>query len=230
MVYRQLLVQGVLAILLPTEDLENDCLTAIVGQIFSEMIMGGTIGGKASEPWLLWEGIAKATEVIKDKLHNKSNTQLGSGRPPTHSVDPATSDKSARSSENWRVGLSIQKIFWAMLQYVFLTLTAARFLVAALASSTHLPSRVAPATKLTGSKAAEDEVEAPSVADRSTAPNSRCSPSKQPILKMKIWSCASALLDLSVRMPWLGAAISMLQWAAITGPGEVGNTDGMIDK
>jgi hypothetical protein len=57
--YRQLLVQGVLAILLPTEDLENDCLTAIVGQVFSEMIIGGAIGGKASEPWLLWEGITK---------------------------------------------------------------------------------------------------------------------------------------------------------------------------
>ncbi|KAM3442988.1 hypothetical protein MY4824_000693 [Beauveria thailandica] len=36
--YRQLLVQAVLAILLPTEDLENPCLTAIVGQIFSELI------------------------------------------------------------------------------------------------------------------------------------------------------------------------------------------------
>jgi hypothetical protein len=31
-------------------------------------------------------------------------------------------------------------------------------------------------------------------------------------------------------MPWLSATISLLQWGAITGPGEVGNTDGMVDK
>ena len=61
--YRQLLVHGVLAVLLPTEDLENSCLTALVGQIFSEMIIGNGIGGKASEPWLLWEGITKTAEA-----------------------------------------------------------------------------------------------------------------------------------------------------------------------
>ncbi|KAI0016692.1 PXA domain-containing protein [Xylariomycetidae sp. FL0641] len=53
--YRQLLVQGVLAVLLPTEDLENDCLTSLVGQILSEMIIGNLIVNKLSEPWLIWE-------------------------------------------------------------------------------------------------------------------------------------------------------------------------------
>jgi len=47
---------------------------------------------------------------------------------------------------------------------------------------------------------------------------------------MKIWSCASSLLDLDVRMPWLCATISMLQWGALTGPGELGNIDGRVDK
>jgi len=53
---------------------------------------------------------------------------------------------------------------------------------------------------------------------------------KQPILKMKIWSCIGSLLDVEVRMPWLSASLSMLQWAALTGPGLLGNADGMIDK
>jgi hypothetical protein len=221
--YRQLLVQGVLAILLPTEDLENDCLTAIVGQVFSEMIIGGAIGGKASEPWLLWEGITKVAEVIQDKLRNKSNVPVGSLGPPTD-TDPATFDITGRSSKSWRIGQSIQKTFWLVLQYTFLAFTAARFLVITVVSSTHLPSRVAPAPKLTGSVPLEGEAESPRLA------RSRVPQTKQPILKMKIWSCAAALLDLSVRMPWLSASISMLQWAAVTGLGEVGNTDGMIDK
>lgn len=36
--WRQLLVHGVLALLLPTEDLENGCLRALVAEIFAEMI------------------------------------------------------------------------------------------------------------------------------------------------------------------------------------------------
>ncbi len=73
--YRELVVQGVLAILLPTEDLENDCLTSLVGQIFSEMVIGGGIGEKACEPWLLWEGITKTAEAIQAQLP-KSNAQV----------------------------------------------------------------------------------------------------------------------------------------------------------
>jgi hypothetical protein len=78
--------------------------------------------------------------------------------------------------------------------------------------------------KLTGSVPLEGEAESPRLA------RSRASPTKQAILKMKIWSCAAALIDLGVRMPWLSASISMLQWVAVTGPGEVGNTDGVLDK
>ena len=53
--WRQLLVQGVLAVLLPTEDLENGCLRALVAEIFSDMILGNGVSGKACKPWLLWE-------------------------------------------------------------------------------------------------------------------------------------------------------------------------------
>ena len=52
--YRQLLVQGVLAILLPTEDLENTCLTALVGEILSELVIGNLLANRISQPWLLW--------------------------------------------------------------------------------------------------------------------------------------------------------------------------------
>jgi hypothetical protein len=47
---------------------------------------------------------------------------------------------------------------------------------------------------------------------------------------MKIWTCASSLLDLDARMPWLRATLSLLQWFALQGPGELGATDRIIDK
>ncbi|TLS26914.1 hypothetical protein PpBr36_05223 [Pyricularia pennisetigena] len=62
--YRHLLVQGVLAVLLPTEDLENPCLTALVGQIISELIIGGVVAKKASEPWMLLLSQAIARHVL----------------------------------------------------------------------------------------------------------------------------------------------------------------------
>ncbi|KAI9864950.1 MAG: hypothetical protein M1830_006072, partial [Pleopsidium flavum] len=44
--YCQLLVQGVLAVLLPPEDLENACLRTLVTDILGELILRNGIGGK----------------------------------------------------------------------------------------------------------------------------------------------------------------------------------------
>lgn len=225
--YRQLLVQGVLAILLPTEDIESDCLTTLVGQIFSEMILGGGIGGKAAEPWLLWEGITKIAEEIKLHLPKskaqvrveRSNSDLGNLRPL----------KLTRgNTKSWRIGRSIQKTFWLVLEYAFLAFTAVRFLIKTLISSPSLPSRIT--MKATGLKDLKDHTEPPDLTKSETISNGRRVPAKQPIMKMKVWSCAASLLDIDVRMPWLSGTISMLQWVAINGPGELGNTDGMVDK
>ena len=89
--YRQLLVEGVLAILLPTEDFENDCLTSLVGQIISEMILGNGIGEKACEPWLLWEGITKMAEVIQAKLPaSKAQERINKSIENTSRADPSS--------------------------------------------------------------------------------------------------------------------------------------------
>ena len=226
--YRQLLVQGVLAVLLPTEDLENDCLTALVGQIFSEMILGGAIGGKASEPWLLWEGITKIAEFIQAQLP-KSKAQVRLDRSNSELVNSVPATTSAKYGKTSRMGQSVQKTFWLVLQYVFVGFTAVRFLIVSFATSSSLPFRMAPSTKITRPEYVKDFVEPPNLTNPESPSSGRTSP-KQPILKMKIWSCVSVLLDLEGRMPWLHATISMLQWGAITGPEKLGSTDGMIDK
>jgi len=228
--YRQLLVQGVLAVLLPTEDLENDCLTTLVGQIFSEMILGGGIGGKACEPWLLWEGITKIAEVIKAQLP-KSKAQVRVERSNSDSSTSAPLNITGGNTKGWRIGSSIQKTFWLVLQYGFLAFTAVRFIIVTLVTSSSLPSRIAPTAKITGPAYLKgDHLETRGRTNSETLTKGQKSSSKEPIIKMKIWSCASSLLDLDVRMPWLCATISMLQWGALTGPGELGNIDGRVDK
>jgi hypothetical protein len=227
--YRQLLVQGVLAILLPTEDLENDCLTTLVGQIFSEMILGGGIGGKASEPWLLWEGITKIAEVVQTKLP-KSKAQVRLDRSNSDVTTSVPSNITGRGTGTLKIGRSIQKSFWQVLQYTFLAFTAIRFIIITLSTSSSLPSRIVPTRKATGSAILKDALDPPKDTNVRTIPQNLQHQLKQPILTMKIWSCASSLLDLEFRMPWLSATLSMLQWGAITGPGELGNMDGRIDK
>jgi hypothetical protein len=226
--YRQLLVQGVLAVLLPTEDLESDCLTSLVGQIFSEMILGGGVGGKACEPWLLWEGITKIVEAVQAQMP-KQKAQVRVERSNSNIGSAAPLNLTGGDTKRWRIGKSLQKTFWLILQYGFLAFTAARFFIITFATASSLPSRVGNLAKMTGSSYPSDHMDEP-LSITTQAPSSRRTPQKQPILKMKIWSCASKLLDLDFRMPWLSATISLLQWGAITGPGEVGNTDGMVDK
>jgi len=227
--YRQLLVQGVLAVLLPTEDLENHCLTSLVGQIFSEMIIGGVIGGKASEPWLLWEGITKIAEVIQTKLP-KSKAKVRLERSNSDLLSAPPRDIIGHGVKSWNLAGSFQKTFWIVLQYAFLTFTTIRFIIITMFNASSLPSRIAPTMRFTGSAYSKDQLETPKYINPKMTAHGRLPPLKQPILRMKIWSCASSLLDMDARMPWLSAMISMLQWAAVTGPGKVGNTDGMIDK
>jgi len=227
-VYRQLLVHGILAVLLPTEDLESDCLTTLVGQIFSEMILGGGIGGKVSEPWLLWEGITKLAEVIQDQLP-KSKAKVRLDRSNSESLSQPALEVTGGSRKRWKIGLSIHRTFWLVLQYAFLAFTTIRFLVITVATSSSLPSRIAATKSSTTPLKPQDHMPEPtSTSERASAgPNQ---PSKRPIIKMKLWSCVSSLFDLNFRMPWLYGTISMLQWGALAGPGKLGNTDGMLDK
>lgn len=221
--YRQMLVQGVLAVLLPTEDLDNDCLTTLVGQIFSEMILGNGVGGKASEPWLLWEGIMKIAEVVKAQLpDSRANNRISKSSNPIDASPPDVTEKDPK--KRGLVGFPVQKIFWLVLQYAFVGFTALRVLISTLTTASSLPSRIT-ATKSVVSITPKDLSEPKLVSQ----PMAKV-PDKRPIIKMKIWSTVSHLLDLDLRMPWLSAMISMIQWSSIAGPGGLGNTDKMFDK
>lgn len=233
--YRQMLVHSALALLLPTEDLENDCLTTLVGQIFSEMIIGNSLGGKACEPWLLWEAINKITELIQTHLPGSKvgqNIDRSSA-----SVGPTTSSESDITPKGGpsRWSRSPRKVVWLILHYAFLMLTSLRFLAMALSRSSTLPFRSLPFSTSSHSTPVKQYRRSPDL----KKDGSRTSfeglglhehPVKKPILSMSIWSLTSNLLDLNSHMPWLCATLSMLQWFSLRGPGGVGDTNGIIDR
>ncbi|KAH8894830.1 hypothetical protein GQ53DRAFT_642156 [Thozetella sp. PMI_491] len=210
--YRQLLVQGVLAVLLPTEDLENECLTAIVGQIFSELIIGNIVANRLSEPWLIWEGLTIASGVIR-----RRRAESSPGR--SHQIPKGSGE---------RRGLSLQRLFLSFLHWCFLVATGVRLLVTTVVTSSSLPPRTArrsvPHDDVTKHQAAEESLGAP---QRIRTPSS---PSMTPVVAFRCWSAVSNLLEVGVRMPWLCGTLSMLQWVAMTGPGRIANVDGVVDR
>lgn len=211
--YRQLLVQGVLAILLPTEDLENPCLTALVEQIFSELIIGNVIAGKASQPWLLYEAICIAARSLgEQKNRTKARIVSGKDRPPDLGQDTAKSPK-------W----TAQGVFVLIIHLGILFFNALRLMAGTLADSISLPPRTALHLDEEAAEDAHNDKQPPPSTDTNLE-------AKVPVLSFKLWACFGNLIELEERKPWLGGFISLLQTAAIDGPWRIAGLNGPLDR
>lgn len=199
--YRQLLVHGVLAVLLPTEDLENDCLTSLVGQIFSELIIANAVANKLSEPWLIYEVIIIASRTI---LQKRTAGQAGASGDAANQGSP----------RDRRAALSIHALFWTVLQWCFLAIAFLRAVFAVVLASRAVPFR---ASRSAGKQ--YDGVDA-----------DNGGPVKMPVLGFRCWAAISNLIELDGRMPWLRGTLSLLQWIAMTGPGRIASVDGRLDR
>ncbi|KAH0541348.1 hypothetical protein FGG08_004186 [Glutinoglossum americanum] len=222
--YRRLLVQGVLAVLLPTEDLENGCLRALVGEILAEMVLGNGVGGRVCEGWVLWESITKVADSLRGEI-------TGLGGPddqregPIESHPPISTESAIIRSHAIHGG-SVTDFFWRVLQYGYMAFSVLRFLAVEFATTlSSLPRSRDPSHP---SSCRAVELSQSPLITAGTPPKSPTG--KRPILSMKIWSCVSRLLSLNVIMPWLKGMIALIQWGAISGPGRVGDTDGILDR
>lgn len=221
--YRQLLVQGVLALLLPTEDLENECLTTLVGQLFSELIIGNLIANKLSEPWLIWEGLIMLTKLAR----SKGPTKASGSRPIEQDIYPKGNSGVIRPTTR-KYSMYIQQAFWSVIQWGFIVVNSIRLVISTIMLSRTLPPRstltaihqVNPTSK--GGQ--EDTYHPPATLE------ARSQPVNVPVADFKIWSCIGNLLEMDARMPWMSGALAMLQWGATRGPGSLAGLDGMIDR
>lgn len=243
--WRQLLVQGVLAVLLPTEDLENACLRALVAEIFSEMILGNAVSQKVCEPWFLWDSI---TTVIQ-ALHPRTATP--ETRNDQTKLVPATAASrleqfgllSAESQHDGVDGFNlnrrrsnaastISRLFWMAVQYMFLASRALWIFAHALATSSTLPSRsktwLAVANSYSPLQA--ERQEGASSKSLSDIPATALADDQRPILDMGIWPMISKIIELDVRMPWLSGLLALVHHGAVYGPGKVADTDGAFDR
>jgi len=220
--YRRLLVQGVLAVLLPTEDLENGCLRTLVGEILAEMVLGSGLGGRACEGWVLWEAIAKVAENSRGEITGPESPDDQRDDRVGHPI--STEGTSTRGHTVH--GASVTEFLWRVLQYGYMAFTVLRFLAIALATTTSS----LPASRDPSHPSHYRGVEASQSASSTAGTPPKSPTGKRPILAMKIWSCVSRLVSLDVIVPWLKGMIALLQWGAISGPGRLGDTDGIVDR
>jgi hypothetical protein len=240
--WRQLLVQGVLAILLPTEDLENGCLRTLVADIFAEMILGNGVSKKACEPWLLWDAITTVIEATRprgDDVGGKGNSPAtAASRLEQFGLLSASSERVDGSrrfnlkAQGSAAFSSASGLFWTIVQYIFLASTAVRVVIYALATSSTLPSRSK--TWLAPTEAERLGTVIPTIPTTSH-PETSTSPAsllrdQRPILDMAVWALMGRLVDMRTRMPWLSGLLALLQHGALVGPGRVGDTDGVLDR
>lgn len=236
--WRQLLVQGVLTVLLPTEDLENGCLRALVAEIFAEMILGNSISGKVCEGWLLWEGITRIAEVLqkeedsqsKDMPQDQSLSRLeryGLLSTPAEGQNGSPKPLSPSERRHEAPPLTVSGVFWAVVQYAFLACTAIRAVIICLATSSSLPPRSVTGANVQSPVEANRQLQLPQPSHPAAR---RQHVSKRPIVSMKLWGCASRLVELDLRMPWLSGLVSMVHWVVLFGPGRVGDADGVLDR
>lgn len=215
--YRQLLVQSALAVLLPTEDLENACLRTLVADVLAESILGNAIGGKSSEGYFVWETITKIVTLVKTRIQPKvtgkeievdTRSRLEKFGLLSERSEATGSQKDGKTS-------AFSTIVWLVLQYVYMLFVAIQFVIHGLIAASSGPARSASPSNRAAASSLSKSVQAHR--------------SARPLLKFRCFSLISAILDLPLRMPWLSGSLSLLQYH-LTGVFKLGATDGILDK
>lgn len=225
-VYRQLLIQGTLAVLLPTDDLKNGSLRALVGDILADLILGKAVGDRICEGVFLYEVITKLTEILRNR---KSPENTGStSAAPANRLEKfgllSTNDEPASPQTATQSQFTVW--VWNVLQSIYVGYVALRFIATGL-------FRVASNPGLGSSHGAGVSFPAATPEFPKEGVKSSLSDdftNKRPVLDYRVVSMASQLLGTSQRMPWLSGLLALIQHLILAGPGRIGDTDGVLDR
>lgn len=216
--YRQLLVQGALAVLLPTEDVQNSSLRILVTDIIADLILGRAVESRLCQPWFLHESVSKVVDTItartKPKVTGEEIQADARSRLQKFGLLSARDeDLSANSSP--RRQSTLVSWFWSILQWSFLAFMAARFTLLGLMHARRFPARL----RLSAKRAASD-------AD----PTNGDGRSPRLVLNFRVFSAISTLLGMSRRMPWLAGALAFCGHALTSGRNRAEGPHSTLDR
>lgn len=219
--YRQLLVQGTLAVLLPTEDLENACLRTMVADVVADAILGNSIGGKVCEGWFIWGSMIKLVEAVKAKIEPRATGEQieVDTRSRLEKFGLLAEKSEGKQPSRAQRRSMFSSVFWRVLQYGYLTFLTIGFVILGFSASHSRPLRSSTTSRI-GSTGEKSPMEGREELSRQA----------RPMLSFRVLPLFSILLDLPRRMPWLSGSFALLQYQLIDGPLRVGATDGIVDQ
>jgi hypothetical protein len=224
----QALVNGVLPLLLPPEDLSNPCLDVLVSEIFSNLILRNTVLGRVAEPWLLWEGVTKAIRSLTagTAMPLETPASLPQSKLEQFGLLANADTMTQGSTHTTRTGQSrtVVAAFWSALDYAALLWTLLRALVIALMHASTLPSRPG----VTGQRQQDFVATNVDAALSDTHPS--MDPKPPAFIQMSVWNCLGRLLMVQQRMPWLAGFLSLTQWLSLNAFGGLASTNSAIDR
>ncbi|RMZ80060.1 hypothetical protein DV737_g3139, partial [Chaetothyriales sp. CBS 132003] len=202
--YRQLLVDGVLACLLPTEDVQNTSLRMLVTDIVAHLILRQAIDDKFSDPAFLYGlvsiGVRSASSAHRPKSTPRAAVDAAArsrldkfGLLPAQHQGP---NPSARASPLGGLQSSLLLRFWALVHLVYRSLVAVRFIIFGLLRARQRPARLSFAVGR-GPRAPKRARVRPVDESRSDGLVVHC------VLDYRLFSALSTLLNMPRRMPWL---------------------------
>lgn len=223
--YRQLLVQGALAVLLPTEDLQNGPLRTLVGDIIADLIIGQALVGKVCEGWFLHGAISKTISVLHDKVYSR-NAAIDVRDDAKNRLEKfgllSTQSKFPHHNSSNEDQSKFVSLFWRIMQYGYL---AYLFLLHLLKEfqfirRSPLPQRSAHEQDSPISLAEKSPMHVQHTSDRST----------RPVLEFGLFCMLSTLLKVEDHMPWLASMILYSKHVLLYGTGQIGRLDSTLDR
>ncbi len=223
--YRHIIVHAILELLLPVDDYQNDCLRALVGEIFAEMVIGEILIGRAGRSEVWYEGIIKGIEVWKRtqmESKTKKTDRRGEIRLSGNATFFAQLTRAIRLLQRY-----FFELFAQMLHYSLLILAGFRFLIYSVATSFIIPSRL---PKKQAKTSGDHYTDSSGNESLNRSSSSFDTPPPKPIITLSMFTTISLLAELPTRRPWLLGVLQLLQHFLLLGPGKLGASDGLLDR
>lgn len=219
--YRHLLAQGVLAVLLPTEDLENICLRTLVEDVLSDLILGNEVSGKMCESWFIWTTISKIISLVK---HQDSALMTSTGQSEAAEKKNRLEHFGLLSNDGFNhqpprkpYSFTLSQWIWKLLYSVYLAYVTMQFIIGGLLH--------------TAFSNAEASITDTTAADHHTISKTTNQPVPcRPVLSYRAFGLIAELVGIPQRMPWLSGSLSLFQSLILTGPGKLGEAGSIVDR
>jgi ElaB/YqjD/DUF883 family membrane-anchored ribosome-binding protein len=204
-----------LAVLLPTEDLENACLRTLVGDLLADRLMGDEVSQTICEGWFLWDTLSKLLDAVGEHMDSETEAVRGSQQErldESHSTNKEQNDHASSKPQS-----SVSAWFSSFLHAAYLIYVALFSMAIGLFRVASRPSPSRPTAGPTSQKN-----EAPKSAGNVTG--------KRAVLDYRLYSMVSQLLDVPRRKPWLAGTLALMQHMIVAGPGRIGDMDSVLDR